>query len=131
MERKDKVEGEGSYTGSKDYNERTKKFVEEFPNAIDIVTRGVKTGLPLGDCIKAIASEGQAQGLHVIAGVRLIGDRRVDVERAGLQPEVDGGGEPLPVLEHEEGTGAGQLGEALQDALQQELLLFGRMKDEG
>jgi hypothetical protein len=24
----DKVEGEGSYTGSKDYNERTKKFVE-------------------------------------------------------------------------------------------------------
>jgi hypothetical protein len=25
---KDKVEGEGSYTGSKDYNERTKKFVE-------------------------------------------------------------------------------------------------------
>ena len=28
MERKDKVEGEGSYTGSKDYNERTRKFVE-------------------------------------------------------------------------------------------------------
>ena len=27
MERKDKVEGEGSYSGSKDYNERTKKFV--------------------------------------------------------------------------------------------------------
>jgi hypothetical protein len=25
---KDKVEGEGSYTGSKDYNERTKKFVD-------------------------------------------------------------------------------------------------------
>lgn len=30
MERedKDKVEGEGSYTGTKDYNQRTKKFVE-------------------------------------------------------------------------------------------------------
>ena len=28
MERKDKVEGEGSYTGSKDYNERTRKFTE-------------------------------------------------------------------------------------------------------
>lgn len=28
MERKDKVEGEGSYTGSKDYNERTQKFVD-------------------------------------------------------------------------------------------------------
>jgi hypothetical protein len=28
MKRKDKVEGEGSYSGSKDYNQRTKKFVE-------------------------------------------------------------------------------------------------------
>jgi hypothetical protein len=28
MANKDKVEGEGSYTGSKDYNERTRKFVE-------------------------------------------------------------------------------------------------------
>jgi hypothetical protein len=28
MEPKDKVEGEGSYTGSKDYNERTRKFVD-------------------------------------------------------------------------------------------------------
>ena len=27
-QRKDKVEGEGSYTGSKDYNERTRKFME-------------------------------------------------------------------------------------------------------
>jgi hypothetical protein len=28
MEPKDKVEGEGSYKGSKDYNERTKKFID-------------------------------------------------------------------------------------------------------
>jgi hypothetical protein len=28
MERKDKVEGEGSYSASKDYNERTRKFVD-------------------------------------------------------------------------------------------------------
>ena len=28
MDRKDKVEGEGSYSGTKDYNERTKKFVD-------------------------------------------------------------------------------------------------------
>lgn len=27
-DRKDGVEGEGSYSGTKDYNERTKKFVE-------------------------------------------------------------------------------------------------------
>ena len=28
MERKDKVEGEGSYSGSKDYNQRTEKFIK-------------------------------------------------------------------------------------------------------
>jgi len=28
MQPKDKVEGEGSYSGTKDYNERTKKFVD-------------------------------------------------------------------------------------------------------
>jgi hypothetical protein len=28
MERKDKVEGEGSYTGTKDYNQRTRKFID-------------------------------------------------------------------------------------------------------
>ncbi|HEY6822392.1 MAG TPA: hypothetical protein VI321_10280 [Burkholderiales bacterium] len=28
MERKDKIEGEGSYSGTKDYNERTKKFMD-------------------------------------------------------------------------------------------------------
>ena len=29
MERKDKVEGEGSYSGTQDYNERTRKFMEQ------------------------------------------------------------------------------------------------------
>lgn len=38
---------------------RMQSFLEEFPNAIDVVTRGVKTGLPLGDCLRAIATEGQ------------------------------------------------------------------------
>jgi hypothetical protein len=28
MDRKDKVEGEGSYTGTKDYNQRTRKFID-------------------------------------------------------------------------------------------------------
>lgn len=36
---------------------RQKKFMDEFANAIDIVVRGVKTGLPLNDCIKIIAAE--------------------------------------------------------------------------
>jgi tight adherence protein B len=34
-----------------------KKFVNEFPNAMDVVVRGVKSGLPLGDCIRIIATE--------------------------------------------------------------------------
>ena len=40
MERKDKVEGEGSYSGSKDYNQRTKKFVES--GKVDAAARAAK-----------------------------------------------------------------------------------------
>ncbi len=40
MDRKDKVEGEGSYTGSKDYNERTKKFVDS--GKVDEAARAAK-----------------------------------------------------------------------------------------
>jgi tight adherence protein B len=36
---------------------RIKKFIIEFPNAMDVVVRGVKSGLPLGDCIRIIANE--------------------------------------------------------------------------
>jgi tight adherence protein B len=36
---------------------RIKKFVNEFPNAVDVIVRGVKAGLPLGDCLRIIASE--------------------------------------------------------------------------
>jgi tight adherence protein B len=36
---------------------RINKFIAEFPNAIDIIVRGVKAGLPLGDCLRIIANE--------------------------------------------------------------------------
>jgi tight adherence protein B len=36
---------------------RINKFVNEFPNAIDIIVRGVRAGLPLGDCMRIIAAE--------------------------------------------------------------------------
>jgi tight adherence protein B len=36
---------------------RLKKFVDNFPEAIDIIVRGIKAGLPLGDCLRIIASE--------------------------------------------------------------------------
>lgn len=42
MERKDKVEGEGSYSGSKDYNQRTKKFVDS--GKVDQAARDAEPG---------------------------------------------------------------------------------------
>lgn len=36
---------------------RINKFVDEFANAIDVIVRGVKSGLPLNDCVRIIANE--------------------------------------------------------------------------
>lgn len=36
---------------------RQKRFIEVFPEAVDVIVRGIKTGLPLLDCIKMIARE--------------------------------------------------------------------------
>jgi tight adherence protein B len=38
---------------------RIKKFVDIFPNAMDIIVRGIKAGLPLTDCLRVIASDTQ------------------------------------------------------------------------
>jgi len=38
---------------------RLYQFGQEFPNAVDVIVRGVKAGLPLIDCLKVIASEAQ------------------------------------------------------------------------
>ncbi len=38
---------------------RIKKFINEFPNAVDVIIRGIKAGLPLGDCLRIIASEAE------------------------------------------------------------------------
>jgi tight adherence protein B len=36
---------------------RQKKFLEEFANAIDVIVRGIKSGLPLNECLNIIARE--------------------------------------------------------------------------
>ncbi|MBX9761099.1 MAG: type II secretion system F family protein, partial [Beijerinckiaceae bacterium] len=36
---------------------RLANFIEAFPNALDIIIRGVKAGLPLSECLKIIANE--------------------------------------------------------------------------
>ncbi len=38
---------------------RKKKFLEEFPNALDVMVRSIKSGLPLNDALRLIASDGQ------------------------------------------------------------------------
>ena len=38
---------------------RENKFLHSFPDAVDVIVRGVKAGLPLGDCLRIIASESQ------------------------------------------------------------------------
>jgi tight adherence protein B len=40
-------------------NRRLKQFSMEFPNAVDVIVRGVKAGLPLVDSLKVIAAEAQ------------------------------------------------------------------------
>jgi len=68
---------------------RIKQFTEEMPNAVDIIIRGIKAGLPLGDCLRIIASEAaepvrsefrniveaQAMGLTVSEAVDRIAER--------------------------------------------------------
>ena len=39
---------------------RTKAFTESFADAIDIIVRGIRSGLPVGDCLKIIARESPA-----------------------------------------------------------------------
>jgi tight adherence protein B len=38
---------------------RCKQFLDEFPNALDIMVRSIKSGLPLNDALRLIASDGQ------------------------------------------------------------------------
>jgi tight adherence protein B len=38
-------------------NRRTKKFLDEFPEAVDVIIRGIKSGLPLGACLQTVASQ--------------------------------------------------------------------------
>ncbi|KAA0699150.1 pilus assembly protein [Neorhizobium sp. P12A] len=38
---------------------RQNKFLEEFPNALDVITRSLRSGLPLNDAVRLVASEAQ------------------------------------------------------------------------
>jgi tight adherence protein B len=38
---------------------RIEQFANELPNAMDVIVRGIRAGLPLGDCIRIVANEAQ------------------------------------------------------------------------
>lgn len=38
-------------------NKRMKQFTLELPNAIDVIVRGIRSGLPLNDCLRIVANE--------------------------------------------------------------------------
>ena len=40
-------------------NRRLREFAVQFPDAVDVIVRGVRSGMPLGDCIRVLAVEGQ------------------------------------------------------------------------
>lgn len=40
-------------------NRRKNKFLDELPNSLDVMVRSIKSGLPLNDALRLIASEGQ------------------------------------------------------------------------
>lgn len=55
---------------SKKIAKRQAMFVRVFPDSIDTIVRGIKSGLPLGDCLRIIAKEAQepvrSEFMHII-----------------------------------------------------------------
>ena len=43
---------------------RMNAFLQEFPNAVDVIVRGIKAGLPLNDCMGIIAAEAKEPVNH-------------------------------------------------------------------
>jgi len=68
---------------------RINKFIDELPTAMDIIVRGIRAGLPLGDCIREIASttdeplrtefrlvtEGQSMGIPLSDSLERMAER--------------------------------------------------------
>lgn len=61
---------------------RSKKFVSAFPDAIDIIVRGIKSGLPVNDCLRVIAAESPEP---------LAGEFKRLVENVGMGVPIDQG----------------------------------------
>jgi len=97
---------------------RRKKFLELFPDAIDIMVRAIKSGLPVSDALRVIASECPApigpEFLELVEGQRLgisieQGLERM-AERIGL-PEINF----LAIVMNIQSKSGGNLSEALNN----------------
>lgn len=95
---------------------RFRKFLDELPTAVDIIVRGIKAGIPLGDCLRNIAAESaepvrtefrhiveaQTMGLSIPEAVERIVDR-VPVPEANF----------FAIVINIQAKAGGNLGEAL------------------
>ncbi len=97
---------------------RQKKFVENFADAMDIIVRGVRTGLPLGDCLKIIAHESpepvRGEFLRVVEGESVGVPIEVCLERMYERIPVSEVNFFATVLNIQRSTG-GNLGESLSN----------------
>lgn len=56
---------------------RIAKFINELPNAVDVIVRGIRSGIPLGDCLRMISREAQEPLRSEFKGV-------IDAQALGL-----------------------------------------------
>jgi len=95
---------------------RQKKFTKHFADAMDIIVRGVRTGLPLGDCLKIIAHESpqpvSGEFLRVVEGEAVGVPLEVCLERMFERMPVPEVNFFATVLNIQRTTG-GNLGESL------------------
>jgi tight adherence protein B len=99
-------------------SKRQKAFVTNFADAMDIIVRGIRTGLPLGDCLKIIAHESPApvstEFLRVVEAENLGVPVDVCLEQMSERMPVSEVNFFATVLSIQRQTG-GNLGESLQN----------------
>ena len=97
---------------------RQKKFTAGFADAMDIIVRGVRTGLPLGDCLKIIAHESpqpvSGEFVRVVEGEGVGVPIEVCLERMYERVPISEVNFFSTVLNIQRSTG-GNLGESLQN----------------
>ncbi len=73
---------------------RVKKFTEQFADAVDIIVRGIKSGLPIGECLAIISRESP----EPVAGVfqEIVEGQRIGL---GMEGALERAGELMPTSE--------------------------------